>query len=379
MKPAYITQASATTDLEKDLKISSLEALVCPECNRERIKKNGTCRTGVKKYQCQDCGRQFRLEYKRKFIPSNHPLAEYEKDIWDVRNLGISPPPGERRYTLNFQTILLPWLKDATKQFIRHTLTTLTYSSALDRLTNIKEFGKFLATHHLGIEATELNRQLIVEYLGWTLSKGLANHTRGRRLSTLRTFFELCRRFGWSNIPAIPLIYPEDFPKDNKLAPRYIPQEVVEQLNRYLSDLPEPIMRMVLVIQECGMRVSELCLLEFDCIRQDAQGDWWLNYHQFKMKKDHTISITKELASVIQEQQKYIKENIGENYKYLFCSRKANRGKKAVSFLPKAEPMDNKSFAKALKKLAKEKISVLWQENLGILRRINFVTQLAQQ
>lgn len=62
---------------------------------------------------------------------------------------------------------------------------------------------------------------------------------------------------------------------------------------------------MILIIQESGMRVSELCRLKFDCLRQDSAGDWWLNYYQFKMKKDHTLSISKELGAVIQEQQNY--------------------------------------------------------------------------
>lgn len=84
-------------------------------------------------------------------------------------------------------------------------------------------------------------------------------------------------------------------------------------------------MRMVLVIQEAGMRIGELCRLKFDCLRQDSAGDWGLNYYQSKMKKDHSISISKELAGVIQEQQNYIRNNLDSSFGYLFCGRNNTR------------------------------------------------------
>ena len=78
------------------------------------------------------------------------------------------------------------------------------------------------------------------------------------------------------------------------------------KINENIEILPKPVMRMILVIQECGLRVSELLLLKINCIEQDTEGTWYLRYMQFKMKKEHIISISNELALVIQEQQLYI-------------------------------------------------------------------------
>jgi integrase/recombinase XerD len=52
------------------------------------------------------------------------------------------------------------------------------------------------------------------------------------------------------------------------------------QLNQYLEFLPEPVMRMVLVIQETGLRVSELLQLPINCLRQDTNGDWFIRHLQ---------------------------------------------------------------------------------------------------
>ena len=39
---------------------------------------------------------------------------------------------------------------------------------------------------------------------------------------------------------------------------------------------------------------------EKDCLLQDKDGDYFLKYYQWKMKKDHIIPISKEVAELIQ-------------------------------------------------------------------------------
>jgi hypothetical protein len=49
----------------------------------------------------------------------------------------------------------------------------------------------------------------------------------------------------------------------------YLPSAVLDQLNLYLDDLKAPWRRMILILQECGMRISELLELPIDCLTQD--------------------------------------------------------------------------------------------------------------
>ncbi|MDJ0744193.1 MAG: tyrosine-type recombinase/integrase [Xenococcaceae cyanobacterium MO_167.B27] len=137
--------------------------------------------------------------------------------------------------------------------------------------------------------------------------------------------------------------------------PRYIPEEVMAQLNQNLDLLPEPVMRMVLVIQETGLRVSELLQLPYGCLKQDTKGDWFIQYMNWKMTKEDVKPISQELAQVIQEQQKYLKNNLDIRFNYLFTARKNGRNFAGNIFKPKASVMDDKSFIGYLKRLAKEK------------------------
>ncbi|MEM9447823.1 MAG: site-specific integrase [Cyanobacteria bacterium P01_E01_bin.6] len=156
----------------------------------------------------------------------------------------------------------------------------------------------------------------------------------------------------WLNISRY-LIRPEDFPKRPKPLPRYIPEDVLRQLNEHLGDLPEPVMRMTLVLQECGMRISELLHMNSDCLLQDKAGDWFLRYYQFKMVKEITIPISREIVRVIQEQQRYIRENLNIPYKYLFCANESGAHKEDFKARPK--PMSRNAYAQYLNRLAKNR------------------------
>ena len=114
---------------------------------------------------------------------------------------------------------------------------------------------------------------MIIDFISSLLEKGLSGRSRQAAIYNVRVFFELCVRNDWLDLPKIPLLFQEDLTPREKHNPRYIPNKVLEQLNQHVEELPESVMRMFLVIQECGMRISELCLLKYDCISQDAAGE----------------------------------------------------------------------------------------------------------
>lgn len=156
---------------------------------------------------------------------------------------------------------------------------------------------------------------------------------------------ELCAREDWANIPNTRLIYREDFPRLPKRQPRFIPEDVFSQLSANLDGLSDHIKRMVLIIQEVGMRISELCRMPFDCLIQDTQGDFFLRYYQYKMKKEHTVPISHDIVAATQEQQHIVREQYGSHV-YLFPSPNIGH---------KGEPTKYQNFSRAINKLAVER------------------------
>ena len=49
------------------------------------------------------------------------------------------------------------------------------------------------------------------------------------------------------------------------------------------------------------MRISELLQLPLDCLTQDARGTFYLRFMQGKMKREHTIPVSQEIARVVQD------------------------------------------------------------------------------
>lgn len=107
------------------------------------------------------------------------------------------------------------------------------------------------------MELESLNREIIVDFIDFLNQDKLNIETKNKHLATLRLFFEAGNINSWFNVPDY-LIRKEDFGKVSKPNPRYIPEEVMQQLNQNLDKLPIPVRQMVLILQETGLRIGEL-------------------------------------------------------------------------------------------------------------------------
>ena len=323
--------------IQNKLELASVE-LDCPKCQSNNYRKHGK-NGGKQTYQCRDCGRYFVENPSR----VNHlPISD---DVWNARDLGLRVSEYNRQSKLVFVRIQQDWLKVVAKKFIRYMAATKEMGTLQNYISDFNSFSKFIGENYFGA-SPKLSRDLIIAYIEYLNKKRLVASCKSHRLSSLNTLFETAAINGWLKIPSY-LVRLEDYPKHTKLLPRYIPEEVIQQLNQHLDALPDPVMRMVLVIQECGLRVGELLQLQVNCLKQDAKRDSCIQLIRWKMKKEDTLPISPELAAVIQEQQQYIQEHLGKDFKYLFCARKPN-----VEFYPKAAVMTDQSFVNFLKKLA---------------------------
>lgn len=235
--------------------------------------------------------------------------SEYDKDVWDVRKLGISVGVGGK-YCLSFTRINPDWLRQASKRFIKYELSIHSFGQCENHIKALNTFSSYLSRDKPIANPADINRKLIIDFLGYLASLGQSTQTRVHRIVCLKRFLKLCAREGWLDFAGKILIYREDIPKREKHQPRYIPQDVVNQLNQNLDGLPDNIMRMVLILQDCGMRISELLLMPFDCLIQDAQGDFFIRFSRGKMKEEGSLPVSQELAEVIKGQQQETKKSL---------------------------------------------------------------------
>ena len=102
---------------------------------------------------------------------------------------------------------------------------------------------------------------------------------------------------------------------------REISEEVLEQLRKHLDALDTSMLRMVVILLECGMRISELCTLPLECLVCDDKQYWFLRSYQMKSKQEHIIPLVDStVIKIIQAQQQTIRERWGQACPYLFPS-----------------------------------------------------------
>lgn len=303
------------------------EGIECPRCGGDAITKSGKdCATNQKqRYRCKDCKKNFVInpsfiQSRNILLPTIKPEEMFELDIWDIRVLGIQSATANGRYSFNFEKIQPEWLRYAVKKWIWNRAAKDDKASTLNgKLNAINEFLRFVQSKIRYFQPHDINRSLIIDYLISLKGKKYTSGTRINYISSLKQFLEECQRFSWAAIPKEPLVFAEDFPKKERRLPRFLPDEIIKQLEDNLNALPKPVQRQVKLLQGTGVRISELCNLKFNCLRENSTGGYWLNIYQLKMRKEISICISRELAEIIQEQQQYIGNNLGSNFNYLFC------------------------------------------------------------
>jgi len=231
---------------------------------------------------------------------------EEEKEIWDVRKLGCQPNPSLCDYKLNFSGLQQSWLRETAKRFIRYYLSFYSVTHCLQMLRSLTPFSTFLHSFYPNATAQTVTRQVLLHYLGYLATSGISRGSQKNRMLHLRTFIETSAREGWADFSRERLLFDDELPQLAKPLPRYIPEDVLAQLNRCLDALPTPFRRMVIILQTCGLRIGEILALPYDCLLQDARGGWYLRFYQTKLKQEHTIPLAAETAAIIQEQQREV-------------------------------------------------------------------------
>lgn len=322
----------------------------CRWCGSNNFRLASLSKAGKQQCKCKDCDKQFTVGAERPDVLIAPEKFDFNHDVWTADHLGYERGI-HKHYKLNFAYIEQPWLKKYFKKFIFYLCSTrLAFSTLIGKVGYINVFSKFLKEIQYNQEFKGINRTLILQYFVYLKTNGYSYSQYIHCISTVKTFFETGILNNWFQVePA--LIRPEDWPQEPKRLPRFIPEEVMRQLNQHLDSLHEPVMRMVLVDIECGFRIGELLRLKLDCLKSNGKGGWYIQYQMYKMNKEHTKPISNELARVIQEQQTYIRKLFGNNFSYLFCGRARQHSKE---FIPEPKLMTSASFVGNLKRLAQQ-------------------------
>ncbi|WP_026736464.1 tyrosine-type recombinase/integrase [Fischerella sp. PCC 9605] len=296
--------------------------------------------------------RVYMLTHIYKFLQDFYDIRdEYDKDAWNINKL--SPKHNGRERNLDFSELKGSWLFKPVRAYIKYQLAIHKGVTVYNKLRCLRIFGIFLIKRYPKTTPENLDRELIVDYINYV--KHFLNSSyihQHHCLSYLKEFLELCQRQQWVNLPRQQLIYFDDFPKSKrKINPNYIPDEVVREIYQHIDKLSYPMYgRMFLLQMQIGCRVIDLRHLEYNCLTQVKEGQYILKYWNFKQSKQHTIPANSDVVNLIRTQQKQVSAELGEDYPYLFPSRRVKTNNQV-------KPVSTKAYSEAIKRL-------IWKNNI---------------
>jgi integrase len=321
---------------------------------------------GQKDLSVRDCLQLYNTAYSF-FLDWYDVRPELEKDIWDVRKLGIDFNKSKSGdYKLDFSSIPTPF-RGLVKKYIESRVLvqeSLSWGSAMQTKAKLPVFFNYIHNRYPEWDdLTLLSRKDIEDFIkhlksnpmgGNSNHKGMAPSSNyvNRSIIVLETFIEYIQRFNWNEAPSKPvriLFFPEDKPRLPGKTPdsiKYISDFVWDQIIHHLEKLPQEIIPMVLLLEATGFRISDICELKIDCLIQREDG-WWISGEQRKVRdKNHRVPISEEIAKVVLTQQEITrrKSSVDTNpLNYLFPTYQGAR---------KGQPISRGKLVRCLNKLA---------------------------
>ena len=256
--------------------------------------------------------------------------AEYPRDVWRLHKLPGSTAPGRPcpRAILRFDRISQPWLRELGKRWVRLRLTSgLSIATAKAGVDALTRFGQFLTL--AGVDRlADVDRPLLERHLGWVTSLPGGHGVMKTRIGGLNLFFEAIRQHEWDDtLPGTAAFYAGDTPPAPEQVSRRLAEYVMAQIEspanlRLWTDHASRLVTLVLI--RCGLRISSVLTLDFDCLLHDGQGAPYLRYFNTKMKREAAVPVDEELQAAIRDQQHRVRQRWPEGTRCLFPRPHAN-------------------------------------------------------
>jgi site-specific recombinase XerD len=136
--------------------------------------------------------------------------------------------------------------------------------------TSLRQFHIWLHANHVSV--TDIDRSHVESWLQWLHERGLAACTRVHAIQNVRAYVE------WlveeRALPALDtaLIRGSDLPKLPKYLPRPVPPDIDATLQRRFKSSGCIYQLGLLLMRRTGLRIGELIMLPYQCVRTDHRG-----------------------------------------------------------------------------------------------------------
>ena len=170
----------------------------------------------------------------------------------------------------------------------------------------LRIFAMFLLDNDPGLESVSgISRVHIEAFKRWMATprdrggRQSSQNTIRQRLGRLRVFFERVIEWGYDDVPIRVPIFTGDMPPVDAPLPKFLDDAQATRLMRTVAAEPDPLRRLIVeLLARTGMRVTELCDLEDNCVVQVGDSPW-LRIPVGKLHDDRYVPLHPHLIHLV--------------------------------------------------------------------------------
>lgn len=163
--------------------------------------------------------------------------------------------------------------------------------------TSLRQFHIWL--HASGISVDGIDRSHVESWLKWLHARDLAACTRVHIIQNVRAYLEWLEEEQVLANPTTVLVRGSDLPKLPKYLPRPVPPDVDAELQRRFKSSRCIYQRGLLLMRRTGLRVGELIMLPYHCVRTDHAGNTFLKVPLGKLATERLVPLDPKTARLV--------------------------------------------------------------------------------
>ena len=163
--------------------------------------------------------------------------------------------------------------------------------------TSLRQFHIWL--HANGTSVDSIGRPHVESWLQWLHARDLAACTRVHAIQHVRAYLEWLEEEHLLPVPAPELVRGSDLPKLPKYLPRPVPPDIDAVLQRRFKSSRCVYQRGLLLMRRTGLRIGELMMLPFQCLRTDHAGNLFLKVPLGKLATERLVPLDPKTAGLV--------------------------------------------------------------------------------
>ncbi len=259
------------------------------------------------------------LKFVLEFYKPQNTRTEQEKDVWELDKLDIEVRQNPIKYTrtLDFTKVAQPEIRKELKKGIYLNLQSEALSCIRRELTAVRRLSSYLQERYPEIQTCrDLTRELIEEYLIYLNTEVTETKHFHSELNRLRAVLDSIGKIcDYPNLTG--LFLKRDIPPTPQAEFKTYSDAEMRRLNAALTQLDEQSMRLMVIHQMLGTRISDTLTLAPDCL-YEKNGEIIIRIRQIK-SRTYEKPISAELAALIRKAIAYTKERYGDT-PYIFVN-----------------------------------------------------------